>query len=546
MMQLRPYQREAVDALFGYFQTHQGHPLLVLPTGAGKSVIQAAFIQEALATYPRERFILVSHVRELLSQNLAKLIAHWPAAPVGVYSAGLDRREVRQISIAGIQSVYQKAHLFGDVGVVIVDEAHLVPRHDSGMYRTFLASLREHNPQLKIIGMSATPYRLDSGMLHEGEGALFTDIAYDANIDRLIADGYLSQLRSRLGVARPSLDGLHVRGGEYIEGELEERCNAPDVVVGAVEEVIDLCHDRQKWLVFCCSVAHAEAVAVALRERGIQTATVTGETPLPTRDRALADFSSGRLRAITNVNVLTTGFDAPDIDAIVMLRPTLSTGLYVQQCGRGMRRADGKSDCLVLDFAGNIMQHGPINDVQVNVQRRGTGDGKGRYKECPECHTPIPGGCGTCPECGHQFPGREPRHDTRASDLDIMGESHVAEVVEDLGDGKLKTTVRYVTYEPHESSPVKPITLQVNYHCARGERFREWVCFDHDPASYPRRKAEQWWRQRSTAPVPDSVNEAATLAPMLKCPRLIIVDRSEKYPRVVACMRLEAPVVGRD
>lgn len=546
MITLRPYQRESVDALFDYFRRSAGHPLLVLPTGSGKSIVQAAFIQEALQAFPTERFVLVSHVRELLQQNLNKLLTVWPAAPVGLYSAGLNSREYnRQISICGIQSVYQRAHLFGDVGLVLVDEAHLVPKRDGGMYRTFLACLLERNPAMRVIGMSATPYRLDSGALHEGEDRLFTDIAYEANIDRLVAEGYLARLRSRIGVDRVSLDSLHVRAGEYIEGELDALCNTEARVQATVDETIRLCDDRRKWLVFCCSVKHAEHVASVLTAHGVPAGCITGETPLQERDERLASFQDGQLRALTNCNVLTTGFDAPDIDVIVMLRPTLSTGLYVQQCGRGMRVAPGKTDCLVLDFAGNIMQHGPINDVAISTQPSG---GPGRYKECPECHAPIPTGCLTCPECGYLYPARkiaEPRHDTKPSDLDIMGSPH-DDLVEELNDHLLKTSVRYVTYEPHQSSPAKPLTLQVNYHCARLERFREWVCFDHPPGTYPRRRAEEWWQRRSQTPIPDSVTEAATLAPSLKYPRVIVVDRADQYPRIVACMNLEAPVVERD
>lgn len=551
MISLRPYQREAVDALFRWFSERQGNPLLVLPTGSGKSLVQAFFLQEALALYPAERFILVSHVRELLAQNLAKLQAVWSSAPVGVYSAGLNSRETQQqISICGIQSVYQKAHRFGDVGVVIVDEAHLIPQHDGGMYRNFIAGLQARNPALRIVGMSATPYRLDSGALHEGEHALFDGIAYEASIDRLVKEGYLCPLRSRQGTGRVSVAGLHTRGGEYIESELEQLMNTDPLVKASVDETVTLCAQRNRWIVFCCSVAHAMNVTAALRRRGISADCVTGETTLAERDGILADFQLGNLRALVNVNVLSVGFDAPDIDAVVMMRPTLSTGLYVQQCGRGMRLHPSKQDCLVLDFAGNIMQHGPLNDVSINVQRKG---GTPRYKECPACHEPIPTGCFTCPLCGYVYPRRPvgcraPDHDEHASPLDVMNNaSYVEEDVVDLGFGVIRTPVRYVVYEPHQARNSvllgKPPTLQVTYHCARREKFREWICLEHKEGSFAQRKAAGWWRARSDQPVPTSVDAAAVLAPTLKRPRKIVVNTNEKYPRVLSHLDLETPLV---
>lgn len=547
MISLRPYQREAVDAIFRWFTERNGHGLVVLPTASGKSVVQAFFLKEAIERYPSERFMLVSHIREILQQNADKLHAVWPGAPIGIYSAGLDRRETQQqITVAGIQSVCRRADLFGDIGVCIIDEAHLVPRIDGGMYRTFIDGLRQANPSLKIIGMSATPYRLDSGALHEGADALFDGIAYEASIDRLVKDGYLCRLVSRLAAERADLRGLHVRGGEYIESELDLLLNTNVHIEAAIDETLRLCANRNKWLVFCCSVDHAERVTAALQAKGVSARCITGETSLADRDGALADFQAGITRALCSVNVLSTGFDAPDVDAIIMLRPTLSTGLYVQQCGRGMRLHPSKENCLLLDFAGNILQHGPINDVSINAQRKG--GGTPRFKECPACHEPIPTGCNVCPECSYVFPKRpigcgKPPHDDHASPLEPMSDTYADEVVEDLGYGMLKTSVRYVVYNPHQSKPFKPSTMQVIYHCSRREHFKEWICFDHPEGSFPRRKAESWWKARSDTPVPATVDEAVTMAPALKRPRMIVVNTNEEYPRIVSHLELEEPTI---
>jgi DNA repair protein RadD len=544
---LRDYQQEAVDSLFRYFEDGRGDaPLLVLPTASGKSVVQAAFVMEALMRFPDERVVLVTHVRELLEQNYDKLMRLWPEAPAGLYSAGLNSRQVRQITVAGIQSVYRKAALFGDVGIVIVDECHLVPRGDSGMYHTFFDGLREVNPHLCVIGMSATPFRLDSGNLHEGDDRLFDGIAYEVPVRRLVKEDYLCRLVSRIGKHKVDVSAVHTRGGDFVESELEAAMNTDENVEAAVDEFLGRCAERHRMIVFCCGVAHAHTVAASLRRRGVAVGTVTGDTPRHERDNILADFQAGLLRAVTNCNVLTTGFDCPSIDAVIMLRPTMSTGLYIQQAGRGMRIAQGKTDCLVLDYAGNIMRHGPVDDVSVGIQYK---NGTPRYKECPQCYAPIPTGCRTCPECQYEYPPPEKRRvflaNSTASALNIMGtereyDAERDEVV-DMGYGMINTPVHYMSYQIHQSSPFKPRTLQVTYHCARRERFKEWVCFEHEEGTYPRRKAEQWWRLRSGVECPDTCEQAATMSPSLKRPLRITVDMSEKYARVTACQNFEEP-----
>jgi DNA repair protein RadD len=151
-LQLRPYQRAAIDAIYDYFAAATGHPLLVLPTASGKSLVAAAFIQEVLAQWPDERIIILTHVRELISQNFAELTRLWPEAPAGIYSAGLNRRDVQaQILFAGIQSVHRKAYAIQCADLVLVDEAHLVPRQASATYRRFLGDLTRINPQLRSL-----------------------------------------------------------------------------------------------------------------------------------------------------------------------------------------------------------------------------------------------------------------------------------------------------------------------------------------------------------------------------------------------------------
>jgi hypothetical protein len=237
-LELRPHQRAAIEAIYGYFAAETGHPLIMIPTAGGKSLVMAAFIQEVLAQWPDERIIILTHVRELISQNFAELIRLWPGAPAGIYSAGLNRRDTQaQILFAGIQSVHRKAYAIQRADLVLVDEAHLIPRRANTTYRRFLDDLTRINPQLKIIGLTATPYRLDSGMLHTGPDALFDDIAFEVSVRELIDRGYLAPLISKQTTTQIDVAGVGTRGGEFIAGQLEAAVDQDPITQAALDEI---------------------------------------------------------------------------------------------------------------------------------------------------------------------------------------------------------------------------------------------------------------------------------------------------------------------
>lgn len=328
-MELRPYQREAVDAIYSYFSANDGNPLIVMPTGTGKSVVLATFLREAVEGWADTRVLVLTHVRELIQQDYAALIRLWPTAPAGIYSAGLNKRDIdAQILFAGIQSIYKRAYGVQRCDLVLIDEAHLLSESESGMYRQFLRDLRQINPMLKVIGLTATPYRMKTGLLHEGEGRLFTDVAYEVPILQMIEQGYLAPVVPKQTDTQLDVSGVGTRGGEFIAGELERAVDLDPINQSAVAEIVRHGADRGSWLIFCAGVQHATHIRDAIRSHGISCETVTGDTPTPERDRILAAFKSGQLRAVTNMGVLTTGFDAPGIDLIAMLRPTKSVGLY--------------------------------------------------------------------------------------------------------------------------------------------------------------------------------------------------------------------------
>ena len=472
-----------------------------------------------LAQWPDERFVILTHVRELISQNFAELIRLWPEAPAGIYSAGLNRRDAQaQILFAGIQSVHRKASTIRHADLVLVDESHLIPARADTTYRRFLGDLTRINPNLKIIGLTATPYRLDSGMLHVGPDALFDEIAFEVSVRELIDQGYLAPLINKQTSTQLDVSGVGTRGGEFIAGQLEAAVDHDPITQSAIDEVVVYGQDRRSWLLFCAGVDHAGHVCDAVRARGVSCATIFGHTPKADRDRIVAAFKRGEIQALASMGVLTTGFNAPAVELIAMLRPTKSTGLYVQMAGRGTRLAPGKENCLVLDFAGNVARHGPIDLVKPKDKTNGEGDGEAPTKVCPACHTINPAAARQCLACPYLFPPREVSIDATASLLPIMSPVRPEWV-----------DVSAVTYHRHDK-PGKPPSLKVHYHCGL-LRHQEWVCLEHE--GYPRQKAVSWWRQRAhNDDVPTSVDEALVRADELRQPLQIAVRPNGRFTEV--------------
>ena len=517
MLILRPYQQEAIDAIYAYFEDHKGNPLIVIPTAGGKALVLAAFSEGVLKTWPDQRILAVTHVRELIAQNHAEMIGLWPEAPAGIYSAGLGRREAdARILFAGIQSVHRKAAEIGHCDLVLIDEAHLIPTASATMYRRFLDELTAINPKLKVIGFTATPYRLDSGMLHEGEGALFTDIAYEISVRGLIDQGYLCPLVSKQPKTKLDVAGVGSRGGEFIASELQAAVDQEVITRAAVSEIIAYGEDRKSWLAFCSGVDHARHVAEEFRSRGISCETIFGDTPKDERDGIIAAFKRQEIRALASMGVLTTGFNAPAVDLIAMLRPTKSAGLYVQMAGRGTRLAPGKENCLVLDFAGNVSRHGPIDLVEPR-KPGGGGGGEAPTKVCPECESILPIAASECPDCGYEFPSPEVKIAPTASTLAILS-----------GKRDRWVEVTSVTYRKHTKQGSPP-SMRVEYHCGLAIH-REWVCFEHQ--GYARLKAEGWWQRRSAAPLPATVDEAISGSASLLRPSHIFVRMNGQFTEV--------------
>jgi len=394
------------------------------------------------------------------------------------------------------------------------------------MYRTCLAEARAINPSVRLVGLTATPYRMSTGMICGPEN-LLNEVCYEVGVRELIAQGYLCPLRSKAGRQKADTSGLHLRGGEFIAGEVEALMDTGNLVQSACREIVEYARDRHAVLIFASGVQHARHVQKVLGQHGIECGFVCGDTLPVERAETLRRFRDGELKFLVNVNVLTTGFDAPNIDCVALLRPTASAGLYYQMVGRGFRLHPGKADCLVLDFGGNILRHGPVDDLRIKA--RGADDGTPPAKECPNCNALIHAAYTTCPECGHEFPQQEREtHDRQASTAGILS-GQVEDTEYEVEDVVYSVHVKRGADEGH------PRTMRVEYQVGWNHWQSEWVCLEH--AGYARGKAEAWWRERSNEPVPDSVDEAVDIASAGGlAPTVGITVRrvaGEKYDRVV-------------
>ena len=399
---LRDYQQRSIDMLYDWLRNNEGNPCVVLPTGAGKSHIIAAMCKDALQSWPETRILMLTHQRELISQNASKLREHWPNAPIGIYSAGLGKREIGEpITFAGIQSVRNRSAEIGHVDLCVIDECHLVGHNQEGGYRKLLGELTAINPNLRVIGLTASPYRLGHGLITD-KPAIFDDLIEPVSIKELVDRGYLSVLRSKFTSLQLNTDGVAKRGGDYVEADLQRAIDTDDNNHAAVSEIIKYGAGRKSWLIFCTGVEHSNHIANLLIANGITADCVVGSTPKAQRDQILEKFKAGKIQALTNCAVLTTGFDHPGVDLIAMLRPTMSPALYLQSAGRGMRIAPGKADCLVLDFAGNVKTHGPITEIKP-PKSKGDQTGNAPVKVCPNCDEIIAAQCKVCPACAHEF-----------------------------------------------------------------------------------------------------------------------------------------------
>ncbi len=390
MFSLRPYQTAAVNATLKHFRRSRKPAVIVLPTGAGKSVIIAE-----LAKVARGRVLVLAHVKELVEQNHAKFRSYGLTA--GVYAAGLNQKDVDDKVIFGsIQSVARaSSSFFDDFSLLVIDECHRVSGDDGTQYTEVIDAVLKRNPNLCILGLTATPYRLDTGWIYQfnyqnflctEEPRLFRTCIFEISLRQMIEDGYLTPpIQIDAPVASYDFSSLRLPGGqqafklEEIEAILKDQARITPVIM---HNIIEMAENRRGVLIFTASVRHAKEILRYLPRT--ESGMVIGDMPTEERDQIIDRFRTQRIRYLVNVSVLTTGFDAPHVDLIAILRPTESVSLYQQIVGRGLRLFQGKKDCLVLDYTG--VPHDIFSPIVAD--RRPRSDCVPVSVSCPECdHT---------------------------------------------------------------------------------------------------------------------------------------------------------------
>lgn len=518
MLTLRPYQEAGLEAIWSYFASGKtGNPVLAWPTGTGKSVVPAVFIERIMKAWPNQRFLMMTHVKELIEQNYEVMHYAWPNAPVGIYSAGLKKKQPAfPIVFGGVQSMSKHPTIFGHRDIIFIDEAHLVSQEEDSQYLTFLSTMKLINPNLKVIGLSATPFRMGQGYITE-EG-LFTDIIQDLtnhdNFNHLIAEGYLCPLIPKRTKTELDIAGVGIQKGEFIAGQLQSAVDRNEITYAGLRELVEYASNRRSWLIFASGIEHAEHISNQLSSFGIECAAVHSKQKPEYNDRAIKAFKSFSLRAIACYSKLTTGFNHPGIDCIADFRPTLSIPLHIQKLGRGTRMAQGKVNCLVLDFSRNVPRLGPINDPIIPSKKSGK-EGDTPVKICESCGTYNHTKVRFCTNCGNEFQfqvkivAKAGTQDILKSDLPIV------EVFD----------VEKVTYSKRTKTG-KPSYIRATYFCGL-MAYNEHIFPEH--GGYPTKLFHDWWRQRHPNDPPKTVDEVLHFANQLRTPKRIRVWCNKMY-----------------
>jgi DNA repair protein RadD len=401
--QLRDYQQEAVAATLTHFRKTNESAVIVLPTGSGKSLVIAE-----LARLAKRKILVLTHVKELVEQNHLKYESLGLTA--GVYSAGLKLKQTQhQVTFASIQSAARNLDDFNEAySLIIIDECHRVnlpsdtsdheaheqDESSTNQYQKIIQKITQVNPEVKLLGLTATPYRLGMGWIYRKHYRGFVRSEQTRPFEHCIYELPLRYLIKRKYLTEPKLVDATIEhydfsslkenaSGEYNVTQVNHLLSQHHrVTKGIIEQVLELGENRQGIMIFAATVDHAKEIFSYLPAD--QSALITGATDGHERDHLIRGFKQKDIKFLVNVSVLTTGFDAPHVDMIAILRPTQSVSLYQQIIGRGLRLSDNKHDCLVIDYTGNDfdLYQPEVGEKKPNNQSQPV------QVSCPSCEFP--------------------------------------------------------------------------------------------------------------------------------------------------------------
>ena len=523
--ELRDYQSEAVDSVWKGFS--RGNVLVEAPTGSGKSHIIAGLIDKALNEFPDTRILMLVHRKELIVQNAEKLAKYGHHAEM--YCASLKKKGIGAITFASIQSLARIKDM-PKFDFIIVDECHRIPTRNFGQYRKVIEKV-----DAPCVGFTATPYRLQGGLIY-GKDKLFPRLNYRISVSVLLKRGFLCPIVAFRGQGEADLSDIKKgSNGDFAVGQLQDAYTDELLVPEAVDNLLTLCNKsgRKSIIVFAAGIRHAQMIRDEMVKYGESPRIITGETVSETRTETISLFRRGKVRVLINVGVFTEGFDAPNVDCVALMRATLSPGLYIQMVGRGMRIFPGKDDCLLLDYGGNVLRHGPIDNVQPPNNAREKAPPLTRV--CPMCEMLVPIRKKQCPGCGFEFPPSE--IDTQAK------HTKFASGADPLDPKKLEVwKVGDIRYKIHKKAG-RPDSVMVTYHkggsgalgaLRSSTKINEFVCPEHRGQATTR--ARQWLLRRGVSP--DRGKTAEDIVGLMSAglgmePKEIVVNTVGKWPDIV-------------
>lgn len=530
--------------------------LLQAATGAGKTIFFSILIQRLLKEFPHLRICVLVHREILVRQNAEKMLGVWPEAPIGIACSSASKDvDVRAPVVFG--SVQTLANRVGEIPpfhLVIIDECHrLPPKTIDSQYKTFLDAMLSYYPSLRVLGLTASPWRLNHGPIYgknhkrksDSEcGNWFDELDYELSIRDLqkidpedSQSPYLVSMRVWVEDRGLSLELERVKttAGEFNQADLSELMRGGKHVATAVEKYLEYrgkFGHRSRCAVFAVDISHAEELVLAFQERGIGCDCVHSRLGKMENAAALEAFDEGKLPVIVNVGVLTEGWDCRATDMLLMARPTLSPALFVQMVGRGLRTFPGKGDCLILDLAGNFDRHGPPWSPNLPDYSK---PGKAREKrqqpekKCPECGFENSPNVWNCQECGAILRVKE---DLQAKAVALRElDLNRAEAVVSPGVDAVPIDFKLSNYVPRNGVPcLRFDALLQDYH-GNKHQVSHFFRFQGSGSTY----ARIWWRSIAGEPVPTTIDEAIANQSMIRAglPKMLKISKQGEYWKVL-------------
>ncbi len=393
-LRLRPYQETIVADLRRAYREGSRAVLLTSPTGSGKTAV-FSFITEGAAKRGNRVTILV-HRQELVSQCSSALESL--GVPHGVIAPGRTAT-YDPVQVASVQTLVRRLQRTPAPNMIIIDEAH---HTTAGSWRKVV----EHYPHSLILGVTATPVRLDGQGLGIATGGYYDRLVLGPSVRELIDQGYLTRPVVYAPPVGADMAGVHRRFGDFVASEVLERMDKPTITGNAVEHYLRICPNAPA-IAFCVSVRHAEHMAERFRDAGISSESLDGNMDDRMRRHRIMALADGRIRVLTSCDIVSEGTDIPVVTTAILLRPTQSTGLYLQQCGRVLRPFPGKTHSIILDHVGNVFRHGfpdldrvwTLDGEDIDKRPKLAGETNTNV-QCEQCYLVFPAWLSQCPACG--------------------------------------------------------------------------------------------------------------------------------------------------